>query len=38
MVDPYRFNFIIVIYVTIVYKLVYNINLKTELIRETEVL
>ena len=27
MTDPYRFNFIIVTYVTIVYKLVYNINL-----------
>ena len=27
MTDPYRFNFIIVTYVAIVYKLVYNINL-----------
>ena len=38
MADPYRFNFIIVTYVTVVYKLVYNINLKIEMILETEVL
>ena len=38
MGDSYRFNINIVTYVTIVYKLVYNINLKNKLIFEIEVL
>ena len=38
MGDLYRLNINIETYVTIVYRLVYNISLKTELIFETEVL